>query len=162
MRTVVTVARNENIYFFRWESIANWVLMLSQYFGSSFKTRSAPIMIRLLLEPIYEQGACFLKRSASFWNESFSSKRLFELDLFTFEITSNNKIELCQSPKTGKTMKTREIFWKSKNQKKCCSRERYYEGTCKINFRKLVQLEIPKNRGNCGRYVKRLTKINYP
>ena len=117
MRTVVTVARNENIYFFRWESIANWVLMLSQYFGSSFKTRSAPIMIRLFLEPIYEQGACFLKRSASFWNESFSSKRLFELDLFTFEITSNNKIELCQSPKTGKTMKTREIFWKSKNQK---------------------------------------------
>ena len=41
-----------------------------------------------------------LLSEASFF---FSSRRLFELDSFAFQITSNNKIELCQIPKTGKT-----------------------------------------------------------
>ena len=42
-----------------------------------------------------------------------SSQRLFELDVFAFQITSNNKNQLCQSPKTGITAKIKEIFRKS-------------------------------------------------
>ena len=55
-------------YFFRWESSADWGLIFSQYFGSSFKTRVASIMI---------QWASFSKWSAPFWVQLFSSRRLF-------------------------------------------------------------------------------------
>ena len=58
-------------------------------------------MISLLLRE-QEQEACYSKLSASFWGEPFSSRRLFELDLFAFQITNNNKIELCQSMITEK------------------------------------------------------------
>ena len=36
------------------------IIILSRYFGSLFKTKGAPIMISLLLNPIYERGAWFL------------------------------------------------------------------------------------------------------
>ena len=39
-------------FFFRWELRADWAYISSQYFGNSSKTRSAPIMISLLLKPI--------------------------------------------------------------------------------------------------------------
>ena len=95
----------------------DWVSILPQYFGSSFKTRDSS-----LLKLIQEQEVCFSKLSASFWDEHCSSRRLFELDLFAFQITINCRIELCWSPKTRKMTKIHEIFRKS-NKQKCRSQK---------------------------------------
>ena len=38
-------------------------------------------------------GAICSNWSATFWGENFPSRRLFELDIFAFQITRNNKID---------------------------------------------------------------------
>ena len=41
--------------------------------------------------------------------EPFSNRRHIELNQLDFKLTSNNKIEQCQSLKTGKTVKIQDI-----------------------------------------------------
>ena len=76
-------------------------LYYDSYFYSSFKNKGHGFQSDLL-----HFGASF-----------FSSRRLFILDLFAFQINRNNKIELCLSSKTGKTAKILEIFSKFKKPK---------------------------------------------
>jgi len=59
--------------------VAN-VIILSQYFGSSFKTRGAPMMIYILFKSIEEQGACFSKWS--FWGELFPAEGFLNCNIW--------------------------------------------------------------------------------
>ena len=75
-------------------------LLWSHYFQSPFKKEE-----RVFQRDLFPFGARF-----------FSSRRPFELNLFIYQIASNNKIEICLSLITGKTVKIKGIFQNSKTK----------------------------------------------